>query len=221
MFAIRLRVRPCRARCSPRSVGRLTRISPFCCSTPMSRDTRSCSSPLGPLTRTSCGSIVISTPSGTGMGCLPIRLTRSPDPCDELAADAFAAGVVAGHDALGGGHDGRAHAAVDPGDLGRVDVLAPAGLGQPLDAGDHGLAVLRVLELHAQDLADAAAVGLVALDVALLGEDAGDHAFVRDLAQADSAQAELADVRARATAPLAAVVVACLVLGAALLADLL
>src|SRR5918999_1258987 len=47
---------------------------------------------------------------------------------------------------------------------------------------------------------------------------AGDHALVGDLAQADPAQAELPDVRARATAPLAAVVVACLVLGPALLA---
>src|SRR3954462_8948231 len=50
---------------------------------------------------------------------------------------------------------------------------------------------------------------------------AGDHPLVLDLADADPAQAELAEIRARATAPLAAVVVACLVLGSALLADLL
>src|SRR3954452_19697233 len=50
---------------------------------------------------------------------------------------------------------------------------------------------------------------------------AGDHALVLDLADADPAEAELPQVRARATAPLAAVVVACLVLGPALLADLL
>src|SRR5215212_1200581 len=53
---------------------------------------------------------------------------------------------------------------------------------------------------------------------ARLGE-AGDHALVRDLAHADAAQAELAQIRARAAAPLTAVVVACLVLGPALLAD--
>src|SRR5215208_1710716 len=50
---------------------------------------------------------------------------------------------------------------------------------------------------------------------------AGDHALVLDLAHADPAQAELAQVRARAAAALAAVVVPCLVLGSALLADLL
>src|SRR4051794_23284107 len=48
---------------------------------------------------------------------------------------------------------------------------------------------------------------------------AGDHAFVLDLADADAAEPELAQVGARAAAPLAAVVVACLVLGSALLAD--
>src|SRR3954451_8027168 len=45
--------------------------------------------------------------------------------------------------------------------------------------------------------------------------DAGDQALMRDLAEADPAQAELAEVRARATAALAAVVVAGRVLGRA------
>src|ERR687893_569497 len=48
---------------------------------------------------------------------------------------------------------------------------------------------------------------------------AGDHALVLDLADADPAQAELPQIRARAPAALAAVVVPCLVLGPALLAD--
>src|SRR6185437_13511137 len=48
--------------------------------------------------------------------------------------------------------------------------------------------------------------------------ESGDVALVRHLAQADPAEAELAVVGARATAPLAAVVVARLVLGLALLA---
>src|SRR4051794_33738235 len=46
----------------------------------------------------------------------------------------------------------------------------------------------------------------------------GDVALVRHLAQADPAEAELAEVGARATAALTAVVVAGLVLGLALLA---
>src|SRR4029453_9608371 len=49
--------------------------------------------------------------------------------------------------------------------------------------------------------------------------EAGDHALVGDLAQADAAEPELAHVGARATAPLAAVVVPRLVLGSALLAN--
>src|SRR5919112_4781765 len=49
--------------------------------------------------------------------------------------------------------------------------------------------------------------------------EAGDHSLVRDLAHADAAEAELAQVGARPSAPLAAVVVPCLVLGPALLAD--
>src|SRR5829696_7337316 len=49
--------------------------------------------------------------------------------------------------------------------------------------------------------------------------EAGDHALVGDLAQADAAQAEFAEVRARAAAALTAVVVPRLVLGPALLAD--
>src|ERR1700755_462698 len=48
---------------------------------------------------------------------------------------------------------------------------------------------------------------------------AGDVALVGVLAQADAAEAELAQVRARPPAALAAVVVACLVLRSALLAD--
>ena len=72
MLATSVRVRPCSARCSPRSVGRVTRTSSPTCSTAMSRAMRSESSPLGPLTVTRSGSIAIVTPEGTGMGCLPI-----------------------------------------------------------------------------------------------------------------------------------------------------
>src|SRR5215208_2322509 len=319
MFAIRLRVSPCSARCSPRSVDRDTRTSPSSCSTPIWRDTRSSSSPLGPFTFTSSGSIVISTPSGTAIGCLPMRdiVTRCslpvqcarggakdeqskdagpkpcflqgegrgrssaksfassagvlggegaslPDPRYELAAHALAARVVAGHHAPGGGDDHGSHAALDLGHIGRGDVLAPARLRQALNAEDDRLAVVGVLQLDPQRAADPGGLDLVAVDVALLGEDARqlglegrsrhrdlvvvgaqsvadageeigdwiglhwlpaglgeprDHALVGDLPETDAAEAELAQIRARATAPLAPVVVARLVLGPALLAD--
>src|ERR1700684_675872 len=116
MLAIRVRVSPCSARCSPRSVGGLTVIASSECSTSMSRLIRSVSSPLGPLTVTRSGSIATVTPAGTVMGCLPIRDIERPllpDLRHDLAADAGRAGVVAGHDPLRGGDDRGAHAALD------------------------------------------------------------------------------------------------------------
>src|SRR5215207_9052792 len=173
MFAIRLRVSPWRARCSPRSVGRVTRTSPFCCSTPMSRATRSWSSPFGPFTFTSSGSMVISTPSGTETGCLPMRLIpRSPDPRHQLAADALAPRVVPGHDAPGGGHDRRAHAALHLRHVAGPDVPPAARLREALDARDHRLAVLGVPQADAQGATHATGLDLVAVDVALLLQDA-------------------------------------------------
>src|SRR5215211_696804 len=268
MFAMSERVSPWRARCSPRSVGRVTTISPSCWSTAISRDTRSWSSPFGPFTLTSSGSMTTSTPSGTGIGCFPMRLTglSSPHPRHQLAAHALAARVVAGHDAARGGDDRRAHSALDLRDAARVYVATAAGLRESLDPGDHRPAVLGVLQADAQRAPHATRLDLVPVDVALLLQDArdlrlevggghlhlvvvgpqsvadagqevcdrvglhrlparlrqaGDHALVGDLAQADAAQPELAQIRARAAAPLAAVVVPCLVLRAALLADLL
>src|SRR5918911_58235 len=127
MLAISVRVSPCSARCSARSVGRVTRSCPSSWTTSMSRGTRSVSSPRGPLTRTSSGSIEIVTPSGTGMGFLPIRDMALPDVGDDLAADARLAGLVAGHHAVGGGNDGGPHAAEDLRDLAVADVAALAG----------------------------------------------------------------------------------------------
>src|SRR3954469_9589952 len=147
MFATSERVSPCRARCSARSVGRVTSSSPSFCSTLMSRGTRSVSSPRGPLTRTSSGSTEIVTPSGTGMGFLPIRDMALPDVGDDLATDARLAGLVAGHHAVGGGHDRGPHAAEDPGNLRMADVRPLARPRDALEPRDRGAAVgLGVLE---------------------------------------------------------------------------
>src|SRR5947209_1674423 len=169
MFAISVRVSPCSARCSPRSVGRVTRISPSTCSTLMSRGTRSDSSPFGPLTVTRSGSIATVTPDGTAMGCLPIRDMALPDPSHDLAADALAPGVVAGHHSPRGGDDGRAHPALDPRDVLAIHVGAPAWPRDPLHARDHRLAVLGVLERDRDLLArltGARRAHLIAVDVA-------------------------------------------------------
>src|SRR5688500_12885937 len=127
MLATSERVRPWRARCSPRSVGRVTVRTPSPCSTPMSRCTRSDSEPRGPLTCTTSGSMTTSTPLGTGMGLRPIRLIELPDLRHDLAADLRAAGVVPGHDALGRREDRGAEATLDLRDLRGAHVVALAG----------------------------------------------------------------------------------------------
>src|ERR1700689_995738 len=178
MLATKERVRPCSARCSPRSVGRETSSCSPSCTTAMSRWMRSESSPLGPLTLTISGSIATVTPEGTGMGCLPIldiAAAPLPDLRQDLAADAGDARVVAGHDTLGGGDDGGAHAALHLGDGARVDIGAPPGTRDAAQPGDGRAAVVGVLEADLDDLAGGiAGRGRLrpGLDVALLGEDA-------------------------------------------------
>src|SRR5204863_745364 len=114
---------------------------------------RSDSSPLGPCTRTTSGSIVTVTPVGTAMGFLPIRLMRLPDLRHDLAADALLARVVAGHDAVGRRDDGGAHAALDLAHALGAGVVALAGARHAAQAGDGRAAVLCVLERDADDLA--------------------------------------------------------------------
>src|SRR4051794_32669489 len=175
MLATSERVRPCSARCSPRSVGRVTTSSSPSWATVMSRGTRSDSVPRGPLTWTSSGSIETVTPVGSGMGFLPIRdIGVLPDVRHDLAADARVAGLVAGHDASRRGDDGGAHAAEHLRDLARAGVCAAPGARDALEAGDRRAAVARVLQAHADDLARMLGVGrddVVAVDVALLVED--------------------------------------------------
>src|SRR4051812_37986753 len=142
MFAIRLRVRPCRARCSPRSVGRATVTAPSPCSTVMSGERVCASSPFGPLTAMLPGAISTVTASGTGTGFLPIRLICSPDVGDDLATDALRASFVAGHHAGGGAEDRGPGAAVDTGDALVVDVATATRTRDSFDPEDHRLAVL-------------------------------------------------------------------------------
>src|SRR4051812_44503433 len=170
MLATRLRVRPCNARCSPRSVGRCTVRVPSSCSIFMSEE-RSCSSwPFGPLTTTCPGAMSISTPSGIAIGFLPIRLI-SPDVGDYLAANSLRLCLVAGHDAARGADDRGAGPAIHPGDRVVVHVAAAARSRDALDAADHRLLVVRVLELNANQLADPSRMGREVGDVALLLQD--------------------------------------------------
>src|SRR3954470_22333380 len=128
MLAIRLRVRPCRARCSPRLVGRSTVRTPSACSTFMSLERVWASSPFGPFTAKWPGLPSTVTASGTVIGFLPIRLIAcSPDVGDNLAADALCLGFVTGHHADRGADDCRAGAAEDAWDLFVVDVATATG----------------------------------------------------------------------------------------------
>src|SRR5688572_17826056 len=171
MLAISVRVRPCSARCSARSVGRVTSSWPSSCLTSMTRALRSSRLPRGPATRTTSGSIVTETVSGTGIGFLPMRDIGLPDLGDDLAADARLARVVAGHHAARRGQDRGAHAAEHLGDVLRVDVGPLARARDAPDPRDHRRAVLGVLQPHDDALAGGAGAaldGVEGLDVALL-----------------------------------------------------
>src|SRR5215470_8456677 len=103
MFATSVRVSPWSARSSPRSLGRVTVITPSFCSIVIRCGTTCASSPSGPLTCTRPGLIETETPAGNSMGDLPIRLIRLPDETDDLAADAALLRGPAGHDSARGG----------------------------------------------------------------------------------------------------------------------
>src|SRR5437899_4619204 len=175
MLAISVRVRPCRARSSPRSVGRLTRIWSSTWSTWRRAGMSWLSSPSGPLTITRPATIETPTPSGSWMGLFPIRLIpRSPDEADHLAADTFLLGGTARDHSGRGGQDRGAHPAEHARQAVRARVDAAAGLGDPLEDGGHALSVLSELELDHERVGPLALVDAEVLDVALLLEQPGD-----------------------------------------------
>src|SRR6187551_846892 len=179
MFAIRLRVRPCRARCSPRLVGRCTVTAPSPCSICISAERLCVSSPFGPLTATRPGASSTVTDSGTGIGFLPMRLmVRSPDVGDYLAADTFRLRFVPGHHAHRGTDDRRAAAAVHAWHFLVIDVAPPPRPRDPLQPDDHGAAILGVLEPDLDRLANLGRLAVEVADVALLLEDPG-HLFLQ------------------------------------------
>src|SRR5690349_20216975 len=157
MFAIRLLVSPCRARCSPRLVGRSTVTVPSACSTLMSAERRWLSSPFGPLTATLPGATSTVTLSGTEMGFLTILLmgilvARSPDVGDDLAADALLLGFMPGHPPGRGADDRVLGPAIAPRHLVVFEVAPAARPRDSLHPGDHRPAVLGVLEADSDRL---------------------------------------------------------------------
>src|SRR6266536_223939 len=176
MFAISERVSPCRARSSPRSLGRVTVTEPSACSIFIRAGTCWLSSPSGPLTITRPGESATETLVGSWMGCLPIRLICSPDEADDLAADAALGRCAARDQAVGGGQNRDAHAAEHPREAVLAGVDAAAGLGDALQVGDHALPVAAELELDDERVIVHLGPALhpVVTDVALLLEQPCD-----------------------------------------------
>src|SRR3954452_13520043 len=168
MLAISVRVRPCSARWSPRSVGRVTLTAVSSTTTFMSWDTAWLSSPFGPLTLTRPGSTGAATPGGRSIGLRPIRLMALPHEAEHLAADAALRGLAAGDHAGRGGQDGGAEPAEHLRQAVVLGVDAPARLGDPLQALDDPLAAVRVLQGDGGRLERAVLRHAPALDVALL-----------------------------------------------------
>src|SRR4051794_19464205 len=175
MFATSVRVRPCSARSSPRSVGRVTLRTPSSCSSCMRTGTCCSSTPSGPLTFTWLpGDTSMVTPLGTSMGFRPILLMALPDEREHFAANAALRGLTAGDHAGRGGQDGGAETTEDA----RKPVLAgidtPAGLRDALQVGDHALAIAAELELDDERGERGAFDDPEVLDVALVLEEACD-----------------------------------------------
>src|SRR6266545_4783538 len=165
MFAMRVRVRPCRLLWKPSSLGRSTRITPSSRTTRISGCKRRDRVPRGPFTVTVVSwSIATSTPAGISMGCLPIRLMASSSPHvgQDLAADATARGLPVSDHALGCGQDGDAEPAHDPGKLVAHGVHAATWGGDAAQAGDGPLPLRPVLQADPKGLVDALALSLEA-----------------------------------------------------------
>src|SRR5690349_13571266 len=157
MLATSVRVRPCSARSSPRSVGRVTVIVPSSCAIEIRCGTTCRSSPFGPCTVTRPGSTVTVTPAGTSMGLFPIRLIASPNEADDLATNTLLSGRAGRDHSARRREDRGTHAAEDARQavLARVDPAA--GLGDALQTREHSLAAAPVLELDHEHLVREAA----------------------------------------------------------------
>src|ERR1700730_5079371 len=138
MLATSVRVRPCSERWMRAFEGRSTVIVPV--STLMSIDGAKvrCNVPREPVTlRRLPVSRATSTPSGTGIGSLPIRDIRSglPHERDDFAAQSGALRRASGHQTARGRDDGNAQPSEHPRDLGLARVHAQPGAADPAQAG--------------------------------------------------------------------------------------
>src|SRR3954467_12743964 len=147
MLLTRVRVRPWRAFESRSSSGRRTTSWPSSCSMTMGSTTVWDSVPFGPFTVTSLPLMLTSTPDGTGIGSLPMRLIAlfsfpSPDVGEDFPAYALLLALLVGPQPRRGGDDRHPEAAEHARQVGRLRVDPETRLGDAADASDGALAVL-------------------------------------------------------------------------------
>src|SRR5512143_76942 len=145
MLLSKARVKPCSARVSRRSSGRVTLSSPPSCATLIDSTKVRFNSPLGPLTITSEPSILTCTPVGIETGFFPIRdITSSetrnssglPDVAQHFAAHAQALGLLTGDNAFRRRQDRDTHARQHARHIYLGGVYSATGFADALDAGD-------------------------------------------------------------------------------------
>src|SRR5438552_12866292 len=128
MFASSERLRPWIARASCVSFARVTVSAPSAWSTFTSAWNVRASSPFGPFTETDWPFSLTSTPFGSVIGSLPMRLiSSSPHVRQNFAAEGLLLGLAAGHEPGRRRHDRDAQAAEDPWHLGLAGVDPQAG----------------------------------------------------------------------------------------------
>src|SRR2546430_1631515 len=157
MLAIRLRVRPCKARLwrssSPRAIWMTLALSS--CVTFIAGCGASSSLPFGPSTLTLPSASWIFTPLGTGTGCLPIRdmanSTSLPNGAEQLAAEPLCPRLAVTHNAFARAQDGNAEA-IEHGPEVLVALVEPApGRAGAIQPPQHALAFRAVLQIDPED----------------------------------------------------------------------
>src|ERR1700678_4504478 len=155
-FETSARVRPCRAASS--SFSRTASSVPSFFSSVIPVGSMAVSLPFGPSTSTVLPCTVYFTVAGSGIGFLPIRdisisWDALPDFAEDLAADAFAPRLPAGHYAPWRGHDADAEATLHPLDFIAADIDAAARARNARQVANGGFVVGAVLEVDPQHCA--------------------------------------------------------------------
>src|SRR5687768_2847791 len=178
------RLKPCSALASASSPFRLTTMFPPSTFAVVRRGNSNCSLPFGPSMEIFWPCTLTFTADGIVTGCFPILdiSKSSPDVTQQFAAEILLAGLNAGHQAFGRGHDRRAQTAAHTRDVVGRYITAQAGPADAAQAFDHAFAAF-VLQPQLQ-LLDVRAFHAQVIDVTFALQDARDaflHLRMRQL----------------------------------------